>query len=344
MKRIVVVCPGRGTYNQTELGYIGAHHKQRWQTLIGFDDIRAQRGQVKISELDSEPTFAPSTFSRGDNASALIFAASYLDFMALSEQPHQIVAVTGNSMGWYTALSCAGALSGEDGFVVANTMGQLMQQKLIGGQLVYPVTNEDWETDPAMKQDLLNRVSEIDNTADHVLSLSIDLGGFLVLAGNTAGLRAFEKTVPVLQGRFPLRLANHAAFHTPLQQPVAEEARSLLSQSLFRQPTVPLVDGRGSIWWPGSSSQRALWDYTLGHQVTSPYDFTRAITVAAREFAPDAFVLLGPGTTLGSAIGQSLALAKWRGIVSKRDFLRLQSESPVLIAMGIAEQRCWINV
>lgn len=35
-------------------------------------------------------------------------------------------------MGWYSALSCAGTLTAEDGFTVFDTVGSLMQERLIG--------------------------------------------------------------------------------------------------------------------------------------------------------------------------------------------------------------------
>jgi len=173
----------------------------------------------------------------------------------------------------------------------------------------------------------------------HSLGLSIALGGMLVLAGNEAGLAAFEATVPPLQGRFPLRLANHAAFHTALQAPVAEAGRARLAASLFSAPTIPLIDGRGAIWWPGASDPAALWAYTLGHQVVEPYDFTRAITIAAREFAPDLFIVPGPGTALGGAVAQALIAANWRGMRSKTDFQATQQTAPLLIAMAMDDQR-----
>jgi [acyl-carrier-protein] S-malonyltransferase len=46
----------------------------------------------------------------------------------------------------------------------------------------------------------------------------------------------------------------------------------------------------------------AQWDYTLGHQVTDPYDFVRVIRTAAREFGPDLFILTELGPTLGGAV------------------------------------------
>ena len=338
MKTAVVICPGRGTYTRTELGYLSRHFPDT-ALLARFDARRRTAGQETLSDLDGAARYSVARHTRGDNASALIFAASLGDFTAIDGDGIRIVAVTGNSMGWYSALACAGALTPEGGFEVANTMGTLMQQTLIGGQLVYPAMGEDWVPDPARKAALLDRVAAIDTTEGQSLRLSIDLGGLLVFAGDEAGLSAFEAEMPPVQGRFPMRLANHAAFHTPLMEPVAQEGRARLGAQLFAQPSLPLIDGRGQVWWPGACDLKALRDYTLGHQVTEPYDFARAIANAAREFAPDLFIVTGPGTTLGGAVAQSLVLAGWRGMASKADFRARQAEAPMLVSMGDADQR-----
>ena len=340
MKTAVIICPGRGTYGKAELGTLGRRFKDA-ALMASFDARRAELGQETLTALDGASAYSVAKHTRGDNASALIYAATIADFSAL--QDVEVLAVTGNSMGWYSALGCAGALTAENGFEVVNTMGTLMQKHLIGGQVIHPFMDEAWQNDPARKAELMGVVAEINARAGHSLALSIDLGGMLVLAGNEAGLAAFEASVPVAQARFPMRLANHAAFHTGLQAPVAAEGRAALPAAMFGQPKYPLIDGRGAIWWPHSTDTGALWEYTLGHQVTEPYDFTHAITVAAREFAPDLFIITGPGTTLGGAVAQSLILANWQGMASKSDFQSAQQLAPFLISMGMDDQRALVT-
>lgn len=342
MKTAVLICPGRGTYGKSELGVLARHFTDA-RLLARFDARRAELGQESLIALDGAATYSVARHTRGDNASALIYAATLADARAIDRERVEVVAVTGNSMGWYSALACAGALTAEDAFEVVNTMGTLMQERLVGGQLIYPFVDDDWRPDSGRKASLLALVAGIGSRPGHDLVLSIDLGGMLVLAGNEAGLAAFEAVVPPVQGRFPMRLSNHAAFHSALVAPVAEEGRARLGPGLFAQPDLPLIDGRGSIWWPGATRTGDLHAYTLGQQVTETYDFTAAIRTAAREFAPDLFIVTGPGTTLGGAVAQSLILSDWAGLSDRAAFHKRQQEAPLMVSMGLPDQRATVT-
>ncbi|MEH6444626.1 MAG: ACP S-malonyltransferase, partial [Oceanospirillaceae bacterium] len=143
-KKAIVICPGRGTYNKTELGYLQRWHHDKPALLAQLDAYREQSGQVVISELDTMPTYSMSKHTRGDNASALVYACAYADFLSINRDAFELVAVTGNSLGWYVALGCADALSEPNAFKVINTMGTLMHQHLQGGQIIYPLLDENW--------------------------------------------------------------------------------------------------------------------------------------------------------------------------------------------------------
>lgn len=327
---VLVVCPGRGTYNAPELGYLARHHAgSEW--LARFDAMREQAGKETLSALDGAVKFTPAHL-RGDNAAPLIHACAYLDFLGLDRERFEIVAVTGNSMGWYTALACAGAVAGEHGFAIADGMGVNSQKHEPGGQAVLVLVDEDWKVDPA----LLRAVEAA--MARHGVMPSIRLGGMLVVAGGEAALDALEKDLPAL-ARPPMRLAGHGPFHTPLMQASSDAARAQFPEEWFGQPQVPLIDGRGKVWRRFESARHDLWDYTFGHQILAPYDFTAAMTVGIREFAPDRVVLLGPGETLGGAIGQMLVALDWLDISSRAVFAARQGEDPFLIGMGRPSQR-----
>ena len=103
----VVICPGRGTYTKTELGYLKKHRGKTQgadQLITGLDASLRAMGQPTVSELDNADKFALKTHTPGEYASTLIYACSAADALAVNPDKYEVVAVTGNSMGWYSAL------------------------------------------------------------------------------------------------------------------------------------------------------------------------------------------------------------------------------------------------
>ena len=338
-KRALVICPGRGTYNKEDLGYLQRLHPDKIDIVNNIDAYRKAKKQVSIHDLDTAAQYSMRTHTAGENASALIYACAISDFQSINSEEYDVVAVTGNSMGWYIALAAAGALNPQAAIELINTMGSMMTSGLIGGQMIYPITDENWVLDPQailVTEQALAKVNKIEDCDVHV---SIKLGGYVVFGGNKKGLKELEQILPKVQDRYPMNLFNHAAFHTPLLNDISAKAKSILQPSLFNAPKVPLIDGLGQIWQPYSCDAQQLYHYTLGTQVVDTYDFTKAIEVAVKEFAPDKLIVLGPGATLGGAVAQSLIQQKWLGMEHKKDFISLQKTNPFILAMGLAEQR-----
>lgn len=337
-QRAIVICPGRGTYNKEELGYLSKFHSDKTEFVEHIDAYRASQKQPAISELDSMEKYSMRIHTAGENASALIYACAHCDFKSINDN-YDIVGVTGNSMGWYIALAVAGAVKSYGAIELINTMGSMMTNGLIGGQVIYPIVDHRWQKDTARQQEIIRLIDDINQREDCQLYMSIYLGGYLVFGGDKNGLQALQEQLPVIDDRYPMNLFNHAAFHTPLLNDISEKAKQLLSQELFHCPEIPLIDGRGHIWQPYATDREALYDYTLATQVTEPYNFSKAIEVAIKEFAPDKLIILGPGATLGGAVAQCLIEHNWQGLTCKSDFIDRQKDEPVILSMGIDEQR-----
>jgi [acyl-carrier-protein] S-malonyltransferase len=341
-KRVVVICPGRGTYTKETLGYLRQFGQHTKDFIADIDQRRKARGEPTITELDSAEAFKPAIHTKGEHASPLIYACSYSDFMAIDRDKFDIVAVTGNSMGWYLALALGGALDWAGGFEVVNTMGGMMKDEIIGGQIIYPVCDENWRPSRERAEVVSKTVQKLREREGLEIYDSIFLGGYIVLGANKPGLAALLKELPQFEN-YPFQLINHAAFHTPLLRDTSHRAFQQLPLELFHRPQIPLIDGEGQIWQPYSTDLGALYNYTLGQQVVEPYNFTRAITVALKEFAPDNLILLGPGSTLGGSIGQILIENDWLGLKNKQQFTDLQAKAPFLLAMGRSEQRSLVG-
>ena len=330
-KRVVVVCPGRGTYTRETSGYLAKYGKFRKDQISWMDKKRENKGLPSLSSLDSKP-FQSKIHMAGENASTLIFACSISDFSFIDQKKYEVVSIIGNSMGWYTTLVLGNVLSIKQGYELIHTMGSMMKTQIIGGQIIYPVVDDDWIGN---KEEKTNIISQVKSAGCYI---SIDLGGYVVIGGEQPSLDLLLKKLPKKE-HYPFQLPYHAAFHTPLLKSISEMAFNSISPKNFQKPSIPIIDGKGNIWSPYSTNVSSLFEYTLGDQVSDVFNFSKAMSVALKEFCPDKVLLLGPGNSLGGVIGQILIKNKWNGIISKKYFSEQQKEDPFLISLGLEDQR-----
>ena len=334
-ERLVIICPGRGSYTRETSNYLVNSNEEFNSFIQWIDEQRKISGRISIKELDSKP-FKMKTHMPGENASPLIYTSTLNDFLSIDKDSYEIVAITGNSMGWYTALALGGAISFHDGYHLIQFMGSIMEEGTIGGQIIYPIIDKEWKIDDNLKDKILFHVQEMK------AYISIYLGGYIVIGGEQMVLDRLLKKLPKKEN-YPFQLPFHAAFHTPLLDLIPDKAKKTIHESIFSKPSVPLIDGFGNLWSPFSTDTSELHQYTLSDQITCPYNFSKAITVAIKEFCPDKLVLLGPGNTLGGPVGQVFVQNQWNSIYSKKSFIKTQKNNPYLISMGINEQRKLIS-
>ena len=328
MSRIVILCPGRGSYTKATRGTLPADHP----FVARAESLRAAYGLPPLLELDHDAPWKSTLQLRPDNVSPLIWLATMIDSdVALRE--HEAVAVGGNSMGWYTALAVAGALDFDDGFRLVQEMALLQMEHEGGGQVLYPLVDTEWRLDA----ELVETVESVVADAPGAVFRSIHLGGYAVLAGSEQGIAHLLERLPRIEtsaATYPMRLAQHGPYHTPLLEGIARKAQSVLARLEFRRPTATLIDGTGRQHTPWSADPDELRAYTVGSQVTTHFDFTTTVRVALREQAPELLCLPGPGNTLGSITAQIAIMERWRGLDGRAAFEALQeSDQPLVWSM-----------
>jgi len=89
-ERLLVVCPGRGTYNAGEWGTL-TRHAAGSDWLARFDARRRQAGLPTLSALDGETPFRQNLHGRGEHASPLIYACAWADWLAIDRERYEIV-------------------------------------------------------------------------------------------------------------------------------------------------------------------------------------------------------------------------------------------------------------
>lgn len=318
----VLFCPGRGAYGRDELGFLARTLQPGpvAAALQACDAERQAQGRPALSALDKAEAFRPGLHLDGQNAAELIYFSAMAHVERLRER-FDIVAVAGNSLGWYTALPASGALDPLGGWRLVATMAAL-QAQVPGGQVLTTTVGEDWQTNLALRVAIDGVVHALqDRGEEWFCDYSILLGGHVVLAGTEAAVRELLLRLPKVRvgdREFPFRLAGHGPFHTRLCASTAQQAAAALADLPIGMPQCHLIDGFGNVHTPWSADPRQLLAYTTGAQVLETFDFTACVRTAMREFQPDALLCAGPGTSLRAPVGHCVLAEGWRGLRSKQ--------------------------
>jgi [acyl-carrier-protein] S-malonyltransferase len=146
---------------------------------------------------------------------------------------NQCVAAAGLSLGEYTALAFADALTVADGLRVVKARGEAMQAAADAtpGGMVSVLGMEA----PAVEA----LCAEVAPTAGLIQVANLLCPGNTVVSGALAACEAVEKQVEAKGGR-TIRLAVAGAFHTSLMKPADEALAAALEAATIRPPRVPV--------------------------------------------------------------------------------------------------------
>jgi len=235
-----------------------------------------------------------------ENTQPAILATSVAALRAAeSEGLPRPVFVAGHSLGEYSALVAAGALSLRDAVQVVRKRGRYMQEAVpVGAGAMAAVLGGDFEMVEAVCAEAA-REGEICSPAN------INSPGQIVIAGSAA---AVERAIPLLKERgarrsLPLKVS--APFHCALMLPAQERLAADLDEVEFRDLSVPLVTNVDAALIRTGAEARAA----LVRQVSSPVRWRESVEFLARE-GVDTFVEVGPGKVLTGLVRQTAPQAR----------------------------------
>ena len=231
--------------------------------------------------------------------------------------------VAGHSLGEYSALVAAGALSLRDAVTVVRKRGRYMQEAVpVGEGAMAAVLGADLET--------IEGVCAEARRGDEVCSAAnINSPGQIVIAGSAA---AVERALPLLKERgakraIPLKVS--APFHCALMLPAQERLAADLEGIEFKDLSVPLVtnvDAR--VIRTGAEARDSLV-----RQVSSPVRWRETVELLARE-GTGTFVEIGPGKVLSGLVRQTAPQTR---ALNVEDAASLEATRAALADSGQAE-------
>ncbi len=174
-----------------------------------------------------------------ENAQPALMAVSLAVIRTLEQEFGVAVSkaafVAGHSLGEYSALAAAGAISVADTARLLKLRGQAMQRAVpVGGGAMASLIGP--KTDVALAEAAAAAGAEIG-----VCVVANDNNqGNVVISGEKAAVdRAIEKAKELGARAIPLNVS--APFHCPLMQPAADEMAEALAAAMINAPAAPLV-------------------------------------------------------------------------------------------------------
>lgn len=201
----------------------------------------------------------------------------------------QPVATAGHSLGEFSALVAAGALSFEDALSLVSKRALAMQKAC--------------EIQPSTMAAILgledNVVEEIcaQITDEIVVPANYNCPGQLVISGSIAGVELACEKLLEAGARRALMLPVGGAFHSPLMDPAKEELATAIEGTQFSTPKCPIYQNVDGL--PYTDPQKIKEN--LINQLTAPVRWTQTVeNMAANGIS--SFVESGPGRVLQGLI------------------------------------------
>jgi [acyl-carrier-protein] S-malonyltransferase len=199
--------------------------------------------------------------------------------------------VAGHSLGEYSALVAAGALSFADAVKTVRARGQFMEEAVPAGQGAMAAVL-------GMERQALHEVCEEVSASGHPVQLAnLNSPGQIVISGTAEGVkRAGEKAKETGAKRvIPLNVSG--PFHSSLMQPAAEKLQRVLAEIEVKDAQIPVVANVSAR--PVTEAGKIV--DSLVQQVASPVLWEDSVQWMVEQ-GVTTFVEIGPGKVLAGLI------------------------------------------
>ena len=196
--------------------------------------------------------------------------------------------VAGHSLGEFSALVAAGALSFEDGLVLVAKRAQAMQHAC---ELEPSTMAAILGLDDAVVENACKEIDEI------VVPANYNSPGQIVISGSVKGIEKAVEKLTTLGAKRALVLKVGGAFHSPLMGPARAELENAIDATVFSKPICPVYQNVTAL----PSDDPAHIKVNLKKQLTSPVRWTQSVQQMLKDGAT-AFYEVGPGSILQGLI------------------------------------------
>ena len=192
--------------------------------------------------------------------------------------------VAGHSLGEFSALVAAGALSFADGL-------KLVSKRALAMQSACEIQESTMAAIVGLDDNVVEKV--VNEIKDVVVPANYNCPGQLVISGSIEGIDKAIKKLTDAGARRALKLPVGGAFHSPLMEPAREKLAEAIENTKFENPICPIyqnVNGQ-------AVSNSEIIKKNLIAQLTSPVRWTQTMNNMIAN-GMNEYVEVGPGKVL----------------------------------------------
>ncbi|MGQ0616434.1 MAG: ACP S-malonyltransferase [Acidimicrobiia bacterium] len=225
------------------------------------------------------------------NSQLATYSISLVVLDAVRQMGALPAAVAGHSLGEYTALTAAGAVTVGDCARLVTERGEAMQQAASErtGTMAAVLGLDDDDVETACNR-----------AAGDVWPANFNAPGNVVIAGDPAAIAAAGAVAKDMGASKVLPVKVSGAFHTPFMAPARDRLRKALDDVDFAAAQVPLVANVDATAHTGPD-----WSTQLLAQLCTPVRWRQSLHTLA-DLGVTAFVEIGPGSVLTGTVKRTI--------------------------------------
>lgn len=285
MGKIAFVFPGQGSQT-VGMGQsvAGANEKaaavfQKADEKLGMD----LSGLIQNGPLDK--------LTRTENAQPALLTVSTAILQVLQEAGIHADFTAGHSLGEYSALVAAGALSFEDAVYAVRKRGEYMDEAFPNGAGAMSAVL-------GLDRGVLEEVAdEVSSEGETVQLANLNCPGQIVISGTAAGIEKAGALAKERGAKRVLPLQVSGPFHSKLMEPAAEKFKTVLDEIAIQDATVPVIANVDAKVETGAQDIKANCIRQLYSPVLWEDSVKKMISLGV-----DTFIEVGPGKVLSGLI------------------------------------------
>lgn len=198
--------------------------------------------------------------------------------------------VAGHSLGEFSALVAAGALSFEEGL-------RLVSKRAMAMQRACEINPSTMAAVLALPDETVEKICA--ETEGVVVAANYNCPGQLVISGSIESVDKACEALKAAGAKRAMRLAVGGAFHSPLMEPARAELSKAIEEAVIVAPKCPVYQNVDAMPHTDPAEIKA----NLIAQLTAPVRWTQSVQHMVADGATS-FVELGPGKVLQGLVGK----------------------------------------